>query len=394
MKKSLLLSLFISFFIAIFAISFVSAQTETTDEQNADDVNQVLEELDDEEALEGVEIDEVSVPDGFGLWLRDWRERIVLALTLDPVKKAEKQMIYAEERMKIAEKILAESTSPQAQEKAQQMIEVAQRHLEKIQERKDKWADKTTERVEQLKNNLATHLLRRDAILNKLGENAPEEFEGKIEELRAKMLEHGKTFIGDIDDEEMTERTSEHLYNVRERIEKYLGAVKTYQEEKKGILDNNELSEEQKVESLQLLQEERKAELEAIRLEYKQRQEGLVEKIKNGDANAEQRSLLLRDAQRLIEQKRELIRERAEEIQGIVSEGLNEEQLRSRFEEIRAEYADKLEQFREQYEETRMLQNQVLNNRAEEEVKEAEQTRARIMENERIRQELDEEMGL
>ena len=78
----------------------------------------------------------------------------------------------------------------------------------------------------------------------------------------------------------------------------------------------------------------------------------------------------------------------------IIASDLNEEQLRSRFEEIRAEYADKLEQFREQYEETRMLQNQVLNNRAEEEVKEAEQTRARIMENERIRQELDEEMGL
>ena len=119
MKKNVFLSLSLSFFVAFFAISFVSAQTEepvltdnnvgeTSDNSgDLETVDDILVELEEPEELEGVELENITkVPSGFGMWLRDWREKISIALTFDPVKKAEKQLIYAEERMAIAQKIL------------------------------------------------------------------------------------------------------------------------------------------------------------------------------------------------------------------------------------------------------------------------------------------------
>ncbi|PIR43048.1 hypothetical protein COV24_04685, partial [candidate division WWE3 bacterium CG10_big_fil_rev_8_21_14_0_10_32_10] len=195
----------------LFAVSFVSAQStddantenESVDSTDVDaaldevvdeDVAEVLDEVENEEdELEGVEVQEpTSVPSGFGLFLRDWRERISLVLTLDPVKKAEKQLLYAEERIKIAEKISEESNNPRAQEKAQKMIEQANKHIEKIEERKEKWSEKVGEDAERLRKNLATHHLRRDKALERIEERVPEEAREKFEELREKMLENGK----------------------------------------------------------------------------------------------------------------------------------------------------------------------------------------------------------
>ncbi len=49
---------------------------------------------DEPEALEGVQIAEpTSVPSSFGLWWRNWQERVSVALTLNPVKKAEKRLV-------------------------------------------------------------------------------------------------------------------------------------------------------------------------------------------------------------------------------------------------------------------------------------------------------------
>lgn len=44
-----------------------------------------------------------DIPSSWGFFWRDIQERISLALTLNPVKKADKQVTFAEERLKLAE---------------------------------------------------------------------------------------------------------------------------------------------------------------------------------------------------------------------------------------------------------------------------------------------------
>lgn len=350
MKKSLISSLFLSFFVAFFAISFVSAQTNTDNEVTAEAEAEVvvsadnsggasddiMVELDMEEQLEGVTVAEVEkVPSGFGLWLRDWRERIVVALTLDSVKKAEKQLVYAEERMKIAEKILEESTDPNAQQKAEKMIAVAQKHIDKIQARKDKWVEKTNERVERLKNNLATHQLRKDKVLERIEENLPEEAKERFGEMRERILEKGRDFLGDLDDGELTERTFEHLRNVRDRIEDHVGAVKQFNQSRREILQNSDLSAEQKREEVRLLNDERKTRLEEIRLEFKESDKDLFRRVEEGDENASRRLELIRDAKKVIDERKDVLMERAENLSEIRKEGLDEEKLKERLEQMR-----------------------------------------------------------
>ncbi len=375
MKKSLILSLTLSLFIAIFAISFVSAQTDTTDTQAAvttqatlDDssdsasLDAALQELENnEEDLSGVQVEDItSVPSGFGLWLRTWRERISVALTFDPVKKAEKRLVYAEERMKIAEKILEESTSDAAQAKAQQMIDNAQSQIDKIQESADKWVEKQSAQSEQLKNNLAAHLLRRDAVLEKIEEQVPEDQREKFEALRDSLLEKGKALIGDIDDGDTTEATAEHLINVRERVEANLSTVKQFQQEKKDVLDNPDLSQTEKKEQINLLADQRKTELQKIRLEYKEKQQLFVENAQGDNAQNQERAQIMQDAKELIQQKQELIQERAGQIQEAVKAGLNDEELKTKFEEMRQQYQERLQELKDDTVEARRVENEYM----------------------------------
>ena len=70
--------------------------------------------------------------------------------------------------MKIAENIIAESTSEKAQEIAQKMIDRANLLMEKIETRKNKWETNTEDRVNKLRKNLATHQVRRDKAIENI----------------------------------------------------------------------------------------------------------------------------------------------------------------------------------------------------------------------------------
>jgi len=93
------------------------------------------------EALEGVVVTQVDkAPSSFGLFWLGLKERVSIALTLDPVKKAEKQVEFAEQRMKIAEKIAEKTDDPEVQAKVQKMVDRAQELLAKVEEKKDKFS--------------------------------------------------------------------------------------------------------------------------------------------------------------------------------------------------------------------------------------------------------------
>ncbi|MDP2684439.1 MAG: DUF5667 domain-containing protein [bacterium] len=368
MKKNVILSLVISFFVAFFATSFVFAQTPELISADEDAIGtvtddgspaemlaqdetaeQILAGLDNvEEKLKGVEIGDIaSVPSGFGLWLRDWRERISTVLTFDPVKKAEKRLVYAEERMKIAEKILEESTNPNALKKAGKMIEVAQKHIDQIQERKDNWETKQTERVEKLKSNLTTHQLRRDHAMERIEEKIPEESREKFSQMRERMLEKGFNLIGDIDDTEVSEKIFEHLISVRSRIESQVGAVKQYSREKKELLDNDELSSEEIHEKIQILWEERKIKLQEIRYDFRERQENVKRKSNESREQAEKTLERIKEAREILKEKNELIKDRVEELKKLREEGVVGEELKDRMEGLREAHEEIIENFQE-----------------------------------------------
>ncbi len=78
-----------------------------------------------------------EAPSQFGLMWRGLRERISLFTTVNSVKKAQKQLQFAEERMRIAETFAAKSDDPKAQERAEKMTAKATEYLQKIEKKKD-----------------------------------------------------------------------------------------------------------------------------------------------------------------------------------------------------------------------------------------------------------------
>lgn len=351
MKKIFLMSLVMGAFLSLFSLSLVYAQgggnTASTSLINGE-----------EEQLDGVTVETpTSVPSGFGLWLRDWREKISLALTFDPLKKAEKQLLFAEERMKIAEKIIAESTNPNAQEKAKKMIEQAQKHIVQLQEKQSKWIENKDERVEKLKNNLATHELRQDEILAKIEEKLPEEAKEKFEEMRQGMLEQAKTLIGDIDDGEMSEKTAEHLIDVRERIDSSLGAVKDFSNQKQIILKDYNLSNQEIQDQLRLLWEQRKTKMEEIRMQYKIEQENLKNTLEKPDEADKIKLERIKKAQEVLQKRNEILKEYTAKIFELSKEKMSDEELQKKTAELKAELEKKMQELDAKSAEVEKLNN-------------------------------------
>lgn len=130
-----------------------------------------------------------DVPSGFGFFWRGFKERVSLLTTVNPVKKAEKQLQFAEERLQIAKTIAEKSTDPKVQAKAEAMVTKANEYIQKIEEKKEAWIEKKDERSERLLKNIATHELNREKVMDRLEEKLPVEQVQKIREERQKHQE-------------------------------------------------------------------------------------------------------------------------------------------------------------------------------------------------------------
>ena len=338
MKNKLLFGLLVSFFVVLFAVSAVYAETnedvsaaQALDgvvlDESIDGVSAQVEEiLQAVEAggteLEGVSVAEpVSVPSGLGLWWRTFRERVSLTLTFDPLEKAEKQLLFAEERMKIAEKIMVESANPRAQEIAQKVIERAQEMMVKVEERKDKWMEKDNERSEKLLKNVATHQIRREKIMETIEEKIPDEKKEKFEELHSKMLENGERLLNAISNENISDTVREYLQNVKDRIEAHADIVQSYREQKMELLKDSVGGEDVK-EELQTLWEQRKNQLQQARIQYLKKEDDLAGRAQTGDEEAEVQLNRLNKAVEVLQLNMVNTRERMEKMIESEAEGL------------------------------------------------------------------------
>lgn len=274
---------FCAAFIALMALVLAPAVFAQTEDVGAENQAEAV-----EDNLEGVTVAEpASIPSNFGLWWRGLRERISVALTLDPVKKAEKQLIFAEERMNLAKMIMEKSTDPKIQEKAQTMLEHAEKFMAKVEENKDKWMANQGERAQSLLKNIATHEVRKEKILDVIEEKLPEGQQEKFQTLRDKVEADGVRLLNAISNEKLPEAIKEHLQNVKERIETHAKVIKQFREEKQEILQKIKSGDETAKEGLKELWQKRKEKLQTIRVDFQQKKEELKEKASAGDEQAQ-----------------------------------------------------------------------------------------------------------
>lgn len=343
-----------SFFVLLFLASDVSAQTATTTTvgdtvttSSQQNVDEVLNELKtSEESLSDLKIKEPGkVIGGLGLWWRNLRENIVLALTMDPMKKAEKQLVYAEERIKMAEKIIAESDSLKSEALAQKVIERANEYIKKIEEKKDKWLAKDAELGNKLKANLIAHQVRRDEAVSKIEDKLKGDAADKMGALREKLLVESERVLTALDNSNMPAEIREQLNNVRDRIEQHTEAVKQYREQKQEILKDT-VNKDETNQKLEDLWKQRKAEMENIRLDYKVKKDDLVDKIIEGNKEAEEKLKAIEHIREDFKKRQETITERLKKLLEMKKEGMSEQERLKKLDELRKEDAE----FEQEYE--------------------------------------------
>lgn len=200
----------------------------------------------------------VKIPGTWGLFWRNIRERISLAVTFDPVKKAEKMMTFAEERLRLAEKMTEKAGDDQAlQERATQMMEKADEFMQKIEEKKEAMLQKVDERTQKILERAGEHTLRREELIGKLEARlAPENLE-KLQEMRQAGLENSQRLLNAINNENISEEVRNHLEEVKQRIDDHLLEVKTFLTEKKELLQKVQSGDESAKAELEQLREER-----------------------------------------------------------------------------------------------------------------------------------------
>ncbi|MBI4992898.1 MAG: hypothetical protein HZC26_02040, partial [Candidatus Magasanikbacteria bacterium] len=239
------------------------------------------------EELEGMEIEEPKeVPSGFGLWWKGVKEKVSIGLTFNPVKKAEKQLQFAEERMRLAELMAQKSKDQKVQARIYRVIGQAQEMMEKVEARRERLLQQKDEQGVRLLRNIATHQIRREAVMDKIEEKLPEGAVEKFDELREKAVAQERRLLNAINNENAPAEVREHLQAVKDRIETHAEEIKLFRERRVELMDEfkagDDAVKEQAKEEMKELRQDRVEMLKDRREErVENRQEFKKEKLEN-----------------------------------------------------------------------------------------------------------------
>ncbi|MBT3816739.1 MAG: hypothetical protein HOE80_04310 [Candidatus Magasanikbacteria bacterium] len=229
----------------------------------------VVESVEVEEVLETAEVKVIEeVPSNFGLFWRGIRERVNIGLTFDPVKKAEKQLRYAEERLHLAEVIATNATDEKVKAQAEKMVERAETLMKRIEEKADVLLEKKGEKVEKLLERVANHQVNRERILDGLEEKLPVETADRLRERREDMQVRAQDFLDKVIKGEQGKNIREHVESVKNVIQEKHEQLLEYKEEHRGLLQEIKDGSEEAVEKLKALREKRQ---EAVHTRVEQR---------------------------------------------------------------------------------------------------------------------------
>lgn len=169
--------------------------------------------------LEGIEVEDVTkMPSRWGLWWRGIKERVSVISTFDPVKKAEKQLKFAEERMRMADYIAANATDDKKKAWAEKMVEKSNTYMEKVEKSKEKWSNNPNAAKQRLFRNIATFEARKDRFMDKIEKKIPEEKMDKFQELRNNSAERGQRVMKALENKNVPLETKQRLRTVREKV--------------------------------------------------------------------------------------------------------------------------------------------------------------------------------
>lgn len=366
-----LLISFIVFGAAVFVFPAAMAQEDVTsatdetavtaeaDQVSTTEVEQILiaesAVLSDEpDALEGVEVAEpTSVPSSFGFWWRNWRERASVALTLDPVKKAEKRLVFAEERMKLAEYIAQNSTDPKVQEKAQQMLAKADEYIQKIEDKKDDLVNSTDQRAKVLLRNVARHQVNQTLVLDKLEDKLPPEKLEQFQQFREKVEVRQENFLQNIQDNpNVPQEVKDKVSEVAARVEARVQERQEFRVEQKDLLDQIKSGNEQARTEFETLRQERQEQLQQVRQEFKEERAEIINQAKESNSGTAGDSTTTNDLKTANDLKatnelRQLIQEKTQAIQGV------NQQTKDKAQQIRVELQQNTQGVKQQLQENR-----------------------------------------
>ncbi|MEK7540976.1 MAG: hypothetical protein AAB529_01930 [Patescibacteria group bacterium] len=333
---------------------FIKAQDENTasltNETISDEASQALTEsagLDDElETLDGVQVDEAkSMPSNFGFWWKNAREWTSLALTINPVKKAEKQLRFAEERTKLANYIIQNSTDPKVQEKAQKMLEKANGYMQKIEDKKDDLAKKADERSQKLLKNIAKHYLNKERLLEKIEDKLPPEKLEEFQQFRQQVKARQKVFLDNLQNNpNVTKEIKNKAIDVLSRVENLQQRREEFRTQQKGILEEIKAGNQDAKKQFEELRREKQQKTEQVKEQFKEQKQEIINRIKSGEKEAvEKLKELNQERQKETAKIREEVKQKAvefkQEIQQKRKEGLqkiqeNKEQLKEKIKNI------------------------------------------------------------
>ncbi len=250
----------------------------------------------EEEVLDGVTVTEVKkAPSRFGMFWRGFRERVSLVTTFDPVKKAEKRLRFAEERINIAEKIAEESDAENVDARTQKVIERAHKMIAKVEEKKAEWLENPDERKNRLLKNVATHHAKRISALERIEDHIPEDKRERFQERIEKFHNAGKRFFADISDEKIPEGIKKHIQKHKKHVHEKVKIVKEFNEKKRALKERLKDGDELAKEELDALKERRHDYVKEKRELWKTDKKEVYKKIEEKRAEARERISSLKD---------------------------------------------------------------------------------------------------
>lgn len=286
MKKTkfIILGLAIIFALSLFTANIVLAEeADLTQDELAASLNEAQALATDElENLDGVEIDKpTKIPGTFGLWWRGVKESLSLVVTFNPIKKAEKHLRFAEERVRLANFIAETSEDPKAQEKAVAIIARANKFMEKIQARSEDFLEKINERTEKLLANVARHELNKEKVLDKLEDKVSLERIPDLQKMKDTIAEKTRIFLEKIaGNENIPEEVRTKIIIRKEAIAVRQEARVELREASKELFEKALAGDEEAKIEVKAKREETREKRKEIIEEFKDKTRGLINKAR------------------------------------------------------------------------------------------------------------------
>lgn len=203
-----------------------------------------------------------NLPGSLGLFWQTIKENISLLFTFDPETKAEKQLLFAEQRLNLAEKFAAQTTNPQLQNRAQQMITRSNDFLDKINSKASTLTQLSLEKQERLSERLQNHQQLRENTFDRLENQVEQETGDVIRKLRVQSLEKSQRLINALNNENLSEETRLKLEQIQTRIQTHLQEVQEYNQTRMQIREQIQAGEPQALQQMEALQTQRRIQIQ------------------------------------------------------------------------------------------------------------------------------------